>query len=251
MRPPPPTARSLPRVPIAGAAIALLAASASAAPPPPAAPSARQARAVKVLDGDTLLVRLGTSDETVRLLGVDCPEVSHPSRPVEFYAEEAAEVVRSLAEGKTVTLASDPRGDDRDTYNRLLRYVSLPDGRLLNTLLIEEGYCYALTRFQFARRSEFSRLEEAARRRGRRLWEEDGLAEVRWLERGGASPIAIFPMTRQSWGVRFRDRVRARLSGRDLRRTLESLRTWSAELSPRDLDARLEREGWKRLRASP
>lgn len=227
---------------------ALLAAAASQ--PAPAETGPVRAEVLKVFDGDTLLARVGRREAKVRLVGVDCPEVSHPSRALEFYGEESAAFVRGLAEGKSVTLGADPQGDDRDTYDRLLRYVTLPDGRLLNTLLIEEGYCYALTRFAFSRGAEFSRLEEAARRRGGRLWEDGGLAEIRWLERQGALPFAVYPMTRRTWGARFGDRVRVRMSGRELLRALDSARAAADELGARDLDLKLEREGWKRLPAS-
>ena len=211
-----------------------------------AAPSV-SARVVKVFDGDTLRVKLEGGEETVRLLGVDCPEVAHPGGALEFYGEESAKHVRELAQGEPVQLSADERADERDSYQRLLRYVTLADGRLLNSHLIEEGFCYALTRFQFTRRSEFTRLEEEARRRGARLWEEEGVAEMRWLERRATASFTVLPMTRRSWGVRFGEHVRVRLSARDLSRELARVRAWAAELDPDDFERRLEREGWKRL----
>jgi len=204
-------------------------------------------RVLTVLDGDTLRLRIGESEDTVRLIGVDCPEVSHPTRPPEFFGEEATEFVRRLVEKKPVTLAADPYSQNRDKYGRLLRYVTLPDAHPLNALLIEQGYCYALTRFPFARRSEFVRLEAAARRAERGLWKDGGLEEMRWVEKDDALPFTVYPMTRQTWGVRYGDRVRVRLSNTELHRALNSLRRWSVELSPGDLEKKMANEGWRRL----
>ena len=44
----------------------------------------------EVIDGDTVVVRIGSVDEHVRLIRVDTPETKHPSRPVECYGAEAA-----------------------------------------------------------------------------------------------------------------------------------------------------------------
>ena len=230
------------------AALLFLPGASLAQPPAPTPRGAEEALVIKVFDGDTLRVRIGDARENVRLLGVDCPEVSHPSRPVEFLGEEATALARKLADGEKITLEADPLGDDRDSYERLLRYVTLPDGRMLNRLLIEEGFCYALTRFQFTRRGEFSRLEGTARKKGLGLWEDGGLAELRWIEGRNTTAFAVYPMTRRTWGVRFRERVRVRLNSRELQRALEKVLALSAELEPSDLDFRLEREGWSRIR---
>ncbi|MEE9217686.1 MAG: thermonuclease family protein [Acidobacteriota bacterium] len=133
-----------------------------------------EARVIAVYDGDTFRVRLGTGEETVRLLGIDCPETSHRRRPPEPHSAQAAQRVRSLAEGRTVRLSADPAADARDRYERILRYAFLEDGRLLNALLIEEGLCRTLGRFPFSRLSEFAALEAEARRQRRGLWQDRG-----------------------------------------------------------------------------
>ena len=70
--------------------------------------------------------------ETVRLIGVDTPETVHPQKPVEYFGKEASAFTKRMAEGKTVRLEDDPQCTNRDRYGRLLRYVYLPDGKLLN-----------------------------------------------------------------------------------------------------------------------
>ncbi|MYI82175.1 MAG: hypothetical protein F4056_02295, partial [Chloroflexi bacterium] len=89
----------------------------------------------RVVDGDTIDVTIWDETRRVRLLLVDTPEV----RPTECYGPEASEYVSSLLpEGSEVRLERDVT--DTDAFGRLLRYVYLPDGRMLNELLLEGGY---------------------------------------------------------------------------------------------------------------
>jgi len=57
----------------------------------------------------------------VRYIGMATPELHHPTKPVEYYAQEAYEKNREPVEGKTVMLEKD--GSETDRYGRLLRYV--------------------------------------------------------------------------------------------------------------------------------
>lgn len=83
--------------------------------PSPQAPRAQRTYLVaRIVDGDTL--ELGNG-ETVRLVGIDTPEVG------ECGYERAADALAAVALGRVVTLgASD---EDRDAYGRLLRYVDV------------------------------------------------------------------------------------------------------------------------------
>ncbi len=127
------------------------------------------ARVERVIDGDTVRVRVGGKTRTVRLIGVDTPETKHPSKAVEYFGREASAFTKAHLEGKTVRLAKDSIGDTRDRYGRLLRYVYL-DGDNFNARLIREGYAHAYRRFPFSRRQAFIRLEQQARKRGKGLW---------------------------------------------------------------------------------
>jgi micrococcal nuclease len=125
---------------------------------------------VRVVDGDTLVVRIGGRAEKVRLIGVDTPESVDPRRPVQCFGKEASEFTRRLAEGKRVTLLREAGPGDRDRYGRLLRYVFSPDGTLLNGEIIRQGYGHAYLRYPFARMEEFRALERQAREHGLGLW---------------------------------------------------------------------------------
>jgi micrococcal nuclease len=131
---------------------------------------AEEGTVVRAVDGDTLVVRIEGREERVRLLGVDTPETKHPRKPVEYFGKEASAFTRRMAEGKRVQLEADPSNTNRDRYGRLLRYVFLPDGTLLNAAIIEQGYGHAYTRFPFQRMEEFRALERSARENDRGLW---------------------------------------------------------------------------------
>ena len=127
------------------------------------------ARVERVIDGDTIHVRVEGKSYTVRLIGVDTPETKHPTKAVQYFGREASAFTKAALEGKTVLLQKDRTGDTVDRYGRRLRYVLL-DGDNFNARLIREGYAHAYRRFPFSKRTEFIRLEEQARRRGIGLW---------------------------------------------------------------------------------
>jgi len=82
---------------------------------------ALDALVTRIVDGDTIVVTLGTASEKVRYIGVDTPELHHPRRRREPGAREAAAVNRDLVLGRHVRLELDVR--TRDRYGRLLAYV--------------------------------------------------------------------------------------------------------------------------------
>jgi len=95
----------------------------------------------RVVDGDT--VDISPSVEgfaRVRLIGVDTPETHFGTQP---YGAEASEFAKRHLEGKDVVLELDVQ--KRDPYGRLLAYVHLPDGRMFNEVLVEEGYAQVAT----------------------------------------------------------------------------------------------------------
>jgi endonuclease YncB( thermonuclease family) len=74
-----------------------------------------------VADGDTIAVRIGGRDKSVRLIGIDTPEVYFG---VECGGPQAsASMKRMLEIGDRVRLIRDRSQDNRDRYDRLLRYV--------------------------------------------------------------------------------------------------------------------------------
>lgn len=125
----------------------------------------------KVVDGDTLQVRMGDKKETVRLIGVDTPETVDPRKTVQCFGFEAADETRRLVEGKMVVLENDLSQGDRDKYERLLRYVYLKDGVNVNLTLIANGFGHEYTYDgPYKYQTEFKAAEKTARERGLGLW---------------------------------------------------------------------------------
>ena len=128
------------------------------------------ARVVRVVDGDTIRVRLGDRTERVRYIGVDTPESVKPGTPVQCYAKRASAFNERLVAGREVRLVGD--AEARDRYGRLLAYVYRePDGAFVNAALVRDGFARTLTiPPNTAHAGEFARLAAAARDAGRGLW---------------------------------------------------------------------------------
>jgi micrococcal nuclease len=111
----------------------------------PAEPAAGVAVVARVIDGDTIDVAIRGRDETVRLLGIDTPEVHvDDGVPECFGPEAAAHTATLLPAGTEVRLERDVVG--RDHYGRLLAHVyRLADGLLVNAELLRRGYARPLT----------------------------------------------------------------------------------------------------------
>jgi micrococcal nuclease len=123
-----------------------------------------------IYDGDTIKV---AGVGKVRLLGIDTPEreasdkdrffvkLGGNGKALRRIAGEALRFNIATVKGKEVRLNLDR--EKRDAYGRLLAYVTLPDGRLLNRLLLEKGYAVVYRRFDFRLKEEFLAAEERAR----------------------------------------------------------------------------------------
>jgi len=134
----------------------------------------------KVIDGDTIMVDIGGTIETIRLIGVDTPETVDPRKPVMCFGKEASVMMKRLVEEKNVILEIDSTQDNRDKYNRLLRYVYLEDGTLVNKKIIEDGFGFEYTYdISYKYQTEFKEAQKLAETNKVGLWAD------------GACPTAI------------------------------------------------------------
>jgi micrococcal nuclease len=140
-----------------------------------ATPGAREqgptvGRVVRVVDGDTVHVRVDGRREKVRYIGVDTPESVKPGTPVQCFAKRASAFNDRLVAGERVRLVTD--AERRDRYGRLLAYVyRVRDGLFVNAELVRRGYAHPLTiPPNVAHAAGLRRLAAAARRDGRGLW---------------------------------------------------------------------------------
>ena len=137
-------------------------------------------RVVWVYDGDTLKIEdIGK----VRLIGIDTPESKASSRD-RFYTKKypiTAKKLRKIArqaknyniqnvKDRRVTLELDHV--HRDKYDRLLAYVYLPDGRILNRILLQKGLASVFRRYDFRYKKDFLKIEKKAQKKQLGLWQQ-------------------------------------------------------------------------------
>jgi len=103
-----------------------------------------------VIDGDTFCTTIDGKEEKVRLIGIDTPESVASEEYLEKTGKssteegaEASEFTKSLIEGQDVVLAYDV--EKYDQYGRVLAYVYLQDGKMLQDILLKEGYANLFT----------------------------------------------------------------------------------------------------------
>ncbi len=152
------------------------------APPPPVAPSTptsaahtAKARVVRVIDGDTLKVRLTTGQTvTVRLIGIDTPETRKPGTPVQCGGLDATARMKKLAlrngSGRSVTLRSDPTQDRVDRFGRVLAYVNAGATDFGRTM-VSSGWAkvYVFER-SFQRAAAYRRAQASGKAHRRGVW---------------------------------------------------------------------------------
>jgi len=132
----------------------------------------QRARIVKVIDGDTVRVRLiGGPLRVVRMLGIDTPEVYGTT--VECGGPQASRSLSRMSpKGTRVRLVSDPTQAYKDRYGRLLRYVvKVSTGRDLSRAQVFRGWSKVYVYDKPFRRIEGYRVAQGqARDAGRGIW---------------------------------------------------------------------------------
>lgn len=106
-------------------------------PPPTNGTTVVKVPVTKVIDGDTIKVRINGREETVRFLLIDTPETHHPKLGVQPFGPEASAETERLLDHQTVTLElAENKG--RDKYGRLLAYIFI-DNASVEIDLLEKG----------------------------------------------------------------------------------------------------------------
>lgn len=145
----------------------------------------QEAKLVRVIDGDTIVVDRGNGQEKLRFILVDTPETKHPQKGVQYFGTEASAFTTNALEGKTIYLEKDVSETDR--YNRLLRYVWIerPSSdeptkeelrtKCFNALLLLGGYANVTTfppDIKYV--DQFREFEKEARETNVGLWGDTG-----------------------------------------------------------------------------
>jgi endonuclease YncB( thermonuclease family) len=212
----------------------------------PAAAAVERATVIDVVDGDTIRIRTGAGESTVRLVGIDAPERGHPSRRKEFMADEAAEALESLCRGKTVRLERDL--EEADKYGRLLRYVATDDGSLpINREMVRRGMARVYRRFPFSRRDEFDAAEAGAKRDGLGIWRDEGFEALRWTRERGQAPALVWPLGGGDYGVALDGMIKAGVPPEELGDEVERVVRLRVESSDADFAAGARKAGFRAL----
>jgi micrococcal nuclease len=129
---------------------------------------------LEAVDGDTLKVQLRRGQRVidVRLIGIDTPETHRPGTPIECGGPRASESMHQLADGRPVTLVTDPTQDRIDRYGRLLAYAIRAGGLDLGRAQLRRGWArvYVYEHNPFSRLGAFRRAQRSARGAGRGVW---------------------------------------------------------------------------------
>ena len=133
----------------------------------PAASAAQSRNLVRwVDDGDTIVL---VSGERVRYLGINAPEIAHGDESGEPYGRKATAFNKRLVLDRRVKLEFEE--ERRDQYGRLLAYVLLEDGTLVNGELVRQGYAHLLHRQNGLRYWErLLNLQREALKEKRGMW---------------------------------------------------------------------------------
>jgi len=158
------------------------------------APDGALARVARVIDGDTVAVRLvdGGAELVVRVLGIDCPESRwnnkcereggrgrHGCKWQVPRGKVATLMAREILEGRTVRLECG-RKCARGGYGRDLRYIELEDGRDLGLELVRRGLCEDFGwKYPHPRQDAYRRAQLGAKRAGLGVWARQGARDRR------------------------------------------------------------------------
>lgn len=118
-----------------------------------------EGQVIGIADGDTITVLHNARERKIRLSGIDSPEKK------QAFGSRAKQYTSDLAYGKTIQV--DVKSTDR--YGRSIAEVTLPDGRNLNDLILENGYAWWYQKYS-KNAPHRGVLETDARTKGRGLW---------------------------------------------------------------------------------
>jgi micrococcal nuclease len=154
-------------------------------PMPPKPANLTPATVERVSDGDTVMLRFpdGRRQRT-RLLGIDAPEsrdnpklesdatsTAQDRATILSLGREAAAFAKRLLDGQPVEVEQDV--EKRDRYGRLLAYLWLVDGSMVNLTIVREGYAQPFTKSPNVRYAAlFRQCGQEAREQRRGLWRQ-------------------------------------------------------------------------------
>jgi endonuclease YncB( thermonuclease family) len=120
----------------------------------------QEARVVRVVDGDTIIVLVGNREVVIRLYGIDAPEKKQD------YGQACTAAIKKALQGRDVSIVP----IEQDKYGRTVAQVYV-DGASINKLMVQHGYAQVFTKYckqDYCR--EWKKLENEARKQGVGMW---------------------------------------------------------------------------------
>ena len=128
----------------------------------------------RVIDWDTIEISSGWNTEKIRLIWIDTPETVDTSKPIQCFGEEASKKTTQLLLNKKISIANDETQNDKDIYDRLLRYVYTENWTFINERLIKNWYAMEYTyKTAYKYQSSFKAAEQSARENKSWLWADN------------------------------------------------------------------------------
>ena len=139
---------------------------------------AQQWHSVKwVNDGDTIVL---TNGLRVRYIGINAPEIDHENQKAEPFGYKARAFNKNLVLSQKIRLEFDEERYDR--YGRMLAYVFLSDGSLLNQRLLQNGYAYYLFKMPNVKHGKFLlKAQQDAMKAKKGIWHNWKEKEVPYI----------------------------------------------------------------------
>ncbi|MBA7495529.1 hypothetical protein ES702_06116 [subsurface metagenome] len=138
---------------------------------------AGQYKVIRVVDGDTIVIKYNGKYEKVRLLCVNTPESVHPDKKQNIpMGKVASRYTQKKLTGKYVDLEFESYR--RGNYGRLLAYVFV-DGKNINLDLVREGLSTYYTKYGKSQKydAEFRAAEKRARKEKLHIWGDPELTK--------------------------------------------------------------------------
>lgn len=134
---------------------------------PPAVKETFTAKVVGVSDGDTIKVLRNKEQITIRLEGIDAPELR------QSFGSRSKQALSSLAFGSTATIRK--TGEDR--FGRVLGFVEV-NGVGINSKMVEDGWAWHFK--QYNDDEKLADLERRARESKKGLWADSSTPLAPW-----------------------------------------------------------------------
>ncbi len=128
----------------------------------------------RVIDWDTIEISSGWKTEKIRLIWIDTPETVDTSKLIQCFWEEASKKTTQMLLNKKILIMNDETQNDKDIYDRLLRYVYTENWTFINERLIKNWYAMEYTyKTAYKYQSSFKADEQYARDNKLWLWEDN------------------------------------------------------------------------------